>query len=278
MTRPTACVVGWPITHSRSPLIHRHWLQTYGIDGDYLPVALPPDDADVFFAQFVDGPFIGGNVTVPHKERAFAAAIPADAATEALGAANTLWIKDGKLLCASTDGAGFLANLDESAPGWSRPGSVAVVLGAGGAARAVILALLERGFDPVIVVNRTETRAEALAARFGKNVRAAPLSMLQSLQPEARLLVNATSLGMEGSAPLDIDLATLPDDAVVTDLVYAPLETDLLRQAKARGLRAVDGLGMLLHQAVPGFEKWFGVRPAVTPELRDLVVQDLTGR
>lgn len=278
MTTPIACVIGWPIGHSRSPLIHRHWLRTMGIEGDYAPFALPPDDAAAFFDDFARSGFVGGNVTVPHKEIAFSKATVVDSATEALGAVNTVWLEDGRLMGTSTDAVGFLANLDHATPDWSNNRGPAVVLGAGGAARAVIWALLERSFDTVIVINRTIERAEALARRFGDRVRAADWESSPSVLREASVLINATSLGMTGQPSLPLDVGRLPDDAIVNDLVYAPLETDLLQQARERGLRTVDGLGMLLHQAVPGFEKWFGVRPIVTEELRELVVADLTGQ
>jgi len=275
VNRPTACVIGWPIGHSRSPLIHRYWLRKLQIEGDYVPLALEPSQATAFFASFAASGFIGGNVTVPHKELAFEAATIADSATELLGAVNTLWLEDGELFGTSTDAEGFLANLDEAEPGWSKNAGTAIVLGAGGAAKAVVWALLQRRFEPVVVINRTVDRAEALSDRFGTTVRAADWGEAPKWLPSAQVIVNATSLGMAGQAPLPIDINMLPDDAVVNDLVYAPLETNLLRVARARRLRAVDGLGMLLHQAVPGFEKWFGVRPTVTTELRALVVADL---
>ncbi|MCW5696959.1 MAG: shikimate dehydrogenase [Bauldia sp.] len=274
MSGPVACVVGWPIAHSRSPAIHRHWLKTYGIAGDYVAKPVPPPEAAAFFAGFAQSGFVGGNVTVPHKEAAFAAATDHDEAAAALGAVNTLWLEDGELHGGNTDGYGFLANLDENAPGWDWPG-LAVVLGAGGAARAVIWSLVGRGFDPVIVVNRTVERAEALAERFGPTVRAAGWDAVPGALAEAQILVNTTSLGMTGQPPLDLDLTPLPDEAVVNDLVYVPLETGLLAAARRRELTAVDGLGMLLHQAAPGFERWFGQRPEVTPELRAIVVADL---
>jgi shikimate dehydrogenase len=274
VTQPIACVVGWPIAHSRSPLIHRYWLQELGIDGDYIAAAVEPDRIDAFLAGFADSGYVGGNVTVPYKENAFRAA-EADEVATILGAVNTLWLEERRLLGTNTDVEGFLANLDDAAPGWDKPGESALVLGAGGAARAVVWALLQRGFDLIVVVNRSVERAEALARQFGQRVKAAGWDALALWRPQARLIVNATSLGMHGQPPLAMDLSTLRDDAIVQDLVYAPLETGLLRAARDRGLTAVDGLGMLLHQAVPGFEKWFGVRPTVTAALRDLVIADL---
>ena len=272
---PTACVIGWPIKHSRSPIIHRHWLAELGIVGDYVRHAVEPEQAAAFFAALPDGPFVGCNVTVPHKEAAFAAVDQADAVATALGAVNTIWLENGRRLGSNTDAEGFIANLDQRAPGFDANPGPAIVLGAGGAARAVIWALKERGFAPIHVINRTRDRAEAMAERFGSVVRPAGWEDLPGLLPAASLLVNTTSLGMEGQPPLVIDLAAAPDDLLVTDIVYIPLETPLLAAARTRGLRTVDGLGMLLHQAVPGFERWFGVRPTVTPELRRLILADM---
>jgi shikimate dehydrogenase len=272
---PTACVIGWPIKHSRSPMIHRHWLAELGIEGDYVRHAVEPDQAAAFFAALPDGPFVGCNVTVPHKEAAFAAVDEADAVATALGAVNTIWLENGRRLGSNTDAEGFIANLDQRAPGFDANPGAAIVLGAGGAARAVIWALQARGFAPIHVINRTRDRAEAMADRFGSDIRPAGWEDLPGLLPGASLLVNTTSLGMEGQPPLEIDLALALDDLLVTDIVYIPLETPLLAAARQRKLRTVDGLGMLLHQAVPGFERWFGVRPTVTPELRRLILADM---
>lgn len=275
MKKRTACVVGWPIAHSRSPMIHRHWLNEFGIDGDYVSLPVEPRHIDRFFSDFPASGYVGGNVTVPYKETAFRRVAEADEAAAALGAVNTLWLDDGRLIGGNTDAYGFLANLDTVAPGWDRGGATAILLGAGGAARAVAWSLAQRGFSPVVVVNRTPGRADELAARLGGEIRTAGWGDLPEWLPRARLLVNATTLGMRDQPPLDIDLSPLPADAVVNDLVYAPLETGLLTAARRRGLTAVTGLGMLLHQAVPGFEKWFGKRPAVTPALYDLIAADL---
>jgi len=274
-TIPTACVVGWPIRHSRSPIIHRYWLAHHGLAGDYVQHALPPEEVESFFANFGQGPFIGANVTVPHKEVAFGAVDRTDAVASALGAVNTLFVENGQLVGANTDAPGFIANLDQRSPDFSARSGPAIVLGAGGAARAVIWALKQRGFAPIHVVNRTLARADALAERFGSVVRPAGWDQLPALLPEAALLVNTTSLGMQGEPPLVIDLERARDNLLVTDIVYVPLETPLLALARARGLQTVDGLGMLLHQAAPGFEHWFGVRPEVTPELRRLVLADM---
>jgi shikimate dehydrogenase len=275
MTDPIACIVGWPVTYSRSPVIHRFWLKAHGLAGDYVIQPVDPADAEAFFRGFASGPYVGCNVTVPHKEIAFAAVDDIEPAGREIGAVNTIWRAGGRLVATSTDGVGFLASLDEGAPGWSDSPGAAVVLGAGGAARAVVWALLARGFAPVHVVNRSRDRAEALALRFGSRVRAADWGEVAALLPTARVLVNSTSLGMAGQPPLDLDLAALPAESLVTDIVYVPLETPLLAAARARGLRTVDGLGMLLHQAAPGFERWFGLRPEVTPELRMAVLRDM---
>jgi shikimate dehydrogenase len=270
-----ACLIGWPAAHSRSPLIHRYWLRTLGIAGGYVIEAVPPDEFQDFVFRLALRGFVGANVTIPHKEHALAVSKP-DARARAIGAANTLWFADGELQSTNTDVEGFVNNLDASAPGWDRIDE-ALVLGAGGSARAVVFGLLERGIACVHLVNRTASRAQALADQFGDKVHPAAWNQVAELLPRAGLLVNTTSLGMRGQPPLDLDVGRLPTDAVVADLVYVPLTTALLAAARERGLRTADGLGMLLHQAVRGFELWFGQRPAVTAELRALVEADLTG-
>ena len=269
---PRAGVIGWPIKHSRSPLIHRHWLGELGVAGSYEPFAIPPGA----FAQFVAGigkdGLVGANVTAPHKEAAFAACDRLTSTAEALGAVNTLWREDSALCGDNTDVEGFLVNMDEGAPGWDKKSSRAIVVGAGGAARSVVYALASRGLERIAVVNRTQARAEEIASRFG--VLAAPFKVLEELAA-ADLLVNTTTLGMRGNPPLEIDLGVLPDHAIVADIVYVPLRTPLIDAARARGLTAVEGLGMLLHQAAPAFERWFGRRPVVTPALRRLVEADV---
>jgi len=269
-----AFVVGHPIAHSRSPKIHGHWLKRYGIDGSYAPLDVAPADFGDFLKGLAAGGFAGGNVTIPHKEAAFALAERRDEAAAAIGAVNTLWFEEGRLVGGNTDAHGFAANLDERAPGWAANGP-ALVLGAGGAARAVIHALKQRGVTEIRIVNRTMERARELADRFGAGVSAHPLAAAVEFLPETGLLINTTSLGMGGKGELPIDPSAMPDAAIVTDIVYVPLETPLLAAARARGLKTVDGLGMLLHQAAPGFELWFGIRPQVTPELRALIVADL---
>jgi shikimate dehydrogenase len=270
-----ACLIGWPAAHSRSPLIHRYWLRTLGIEGGYVIEAVPPDDFRDFVLRLSLRGFVGANVTMPHKERALELSKP-DARAQAVGAANTLWFKDGELCSTNTDVEGFIGNLDASAPGWDRIDE-ALVLGAGGASHAVLFGLLDRGVKRVHLVNRTRERAEALAKQFGDTIRVAAWGQVADLLPHAGLLVNTTSLGMHGQPALELDVGKLPAGTVVADLHYVPLETPLLKAARARGLKTADGLGMLLHQAVRGFELWFGKRPQVTSELRALVEADLMG-
>jgi shikimate dehydrogenase len=269
-----ACLIGWPAAHSRSPLIHHYWLRTLGIEGGYNIEAVPPEGFAEFILHLAAHGFVGANVTRPHKERALALSAP-DARARAVGAANTLWYEGEKLCSTNTDVEGFINNLDASAPGWDKA-SDALVLGAGGASRAVLFGLLERGIKHVHVANRTVARAQALADQFGAPVHPVAWDAIGDLLSRAQVLVNTTSLGMHGQPPLELDIGRLPADAVVADLVYVPLKTPLLSAAEARGLRCADGLGMLLHQAVRGFELWFGRRPEVTPELRALVEADLT--
>lgn len=271
---PAACLIGWPAAHSRSPLIHKFWLKTFGIEGDYRIEAVEPAAFGDFIARLAERGYSGANVTIPHKEQALALSV-ADARAQAVGAANTLYFDNGELRSTNTDVEGFINNLDASAPGWDAAEDV-LVLGAGGSARAVIFGLIERGIKRVHLANRTASRAQLLADQFGANVHPLAWDDINSVLPRAKLLVNTTSLGMKGQPPLAVNVGLLPLDAAVADLVYVPLETDLLKAAEARGLKTADGLGMLLHQAVRGFELWFGKRPNVTPELRALVVADLT--
>ena len=273
---PRACVIGWPVEHSRSPLIHRYWLKQYGIDGAYEKEAVRPEALARFLGSLGAQGFAGANVTLPHKEAALRLAAVADEAARAIGAANTLWFDQAGRLCASnTDAYGFITNLNEQAPNWNEARRPVMVLGAGGAARAILHGLLTEGVTRILLANRTRGRAEALAQAFGPAVEAIDWQDRNRALSGCGLLVNATSLGMTGKDPLDIDLAALPKDAVVADIVYSPLETPLLAAARARGNRVVDGLGMLLHQAVPGFERWFGVRPEVTAALRAHVAASL---
>jgi shikimate dehydrogenase len=267
------CVIAWPAGHSRSPLIHNYWIKQHKLDAEYRREAVPPDKFAAFVENLRDNGYIGANITVPHKEAALALSEPDDRA-RAVGAANTLWYDDDTLRSTNTDVEGFLANLDVAAPGWDRGLETAVVLGAGGGARAVVFALLQREVGRVYVINRTRDRAQALKKKFGARVHLAGWNETTGLLGGAGILVNTTTLGMVGQPPLEINLRC-PASLVVADLVYAPLETGLLASARARGLRTADGLGMLLHQAVRGFQLWFGVRPEVTPELRAMVEADL---
>ncbi|PIE10970.1 MAG: shikimate dehydrogenase [Rhodobacterales bacterium] len=268
---PLAAVLGHPISHSRSPRMHRFWLAQAGIKGDYTAIDVPPGGlADALGAMRTLG-FRGCNVTIPHKIEALELADQATDRAQRIGAANTLIFDDGLIKADNTDGYGFIQNLNQGAPDWNRT-APAVVLGAGGAARAVIDALLDAGVPELRLTNRSRDKADALAQVFGDRVQVVDWQDAKSALPGAGLLVNTTSLGMTGQPDLTLDLAALPASATVTDLVYAPLRTDLLERAAAKGCATVDGLGMLLHQGVPGFEAWFGHRPEVTEELREAVL------
>ncbi|MGB3388022.1 MAG: shikimate dehydrogenase [Pseudaminobacter sp.] len=272
-----AFVCGHPIKHSRSPKIHGYWLKAHGLDGSYEAIDVPPKEFAAFLEGLAKAGFAGGNITIPHKEAAFQLARRRDEAAEAIGAVNTLWLQDGILWGGNTDAYGFAANLDDHAPDWAS-GNVAVVLGAGGASRAIVHALKKRGFGDIRIVNRTVSRAVELAGHFGDGVSAHSLTAAGELLSDCDLLVNTTSLGMRGGdETIPVELLRLPAHAIVTDIVYVPLETPLLAAARKLGLKTVDGLGMLLHQAVPGFERWFGVRPQVSRELREMIVADLGG-
>jgi shikimate dehydrogenase len=268
---PRAGVAGWPIEHSRSPTIHRYWLKQLGIAGSYEKFPVRPGEFRQFAARIGEDGLVGANVTAPHKEDAFNACDQRTKVAEALGAVNTLWRENGRLWGDNTDVAGFLANLDEATPGWDERKRFAIVIGAGGAARGIIYALVSRGFERIAVVNRTQARAQTLAQHFGDSTIATPWGDLETESSEADLLVNASSLGMVGQPPLMVDVSLLPERAMVADAVYAPLRTPLIEAASARGLRVAPGLGMLLHQAAPAFARWFGARPVVTPALRALV-------
>lgn len=268
-----AFVTGWPISHSKSPRLHGFWLKKYKIAGTYEPVAVEPKEFVNFLSQFKKNGFAGGNVTIPHKEVAFRIIKNLDPAASAIGAVNTLWFEGDELHGGNTDAYGFSANLDEFMPRW-RDGEVAIVLGAGGAARAIIYALIEVGYKKIHIANRTQERAERLAADFGPKCVGHKLSKASELLGETDLIVNTTSLGMAGSGGEGLpDLSFARKTAIVTDIVYTPLRTPFLIAAEEQGLAAVDGLGMLLHQAVPGFEKWFGIRPEVTIELRNYILE-----
>ncbi len=273
MTR--ACVIGWPIEHSRSPVIHGYWLHTLGIEGSYTREPVRPEDLPFFLATLEDRGLAGCNVTVPHKEAVLALAVDVDAAARAIGAANTLWLSNGQLCASNTDAYGFMTYLNQKAPQWCQRDAPVLILGAGGAARAIVHGLLEAGVAKVIVCNRSFSRSEALVGHFGARVSAHPWEKRNEVAKSASVVVNTTTLGMKGEGDAGIDFGGMSADTVVSDIVYVPLETEFLSRARSFGLVTVDGLGMLLHQAVPGFEKWFGVRPHVTAELYDHVRADI---
>lgn len=269
-----AGVMGWPIGHSRSPRLHGYWLEQYGIDGAYVPLAVPPDRIEQAIRALPALGFRGCNVTVPHKEAAYRTVDWLDATAKRMGAVNTIVVgEDGSLEGRNTDGFGFIENLRSGAPGWNAADGPALVIGAGGAARAVVASLLDEGAPRVWLVNRTRARADELAADIGGAIETADWVSRETLLEGAALVVNTTTQGMAGQPPLELDLRALPGSAVVTDIVYTPLMTPLLTAAQARGNRVVDGVGMLLHQARPGFAAWFGREPAVTEGLKAAVLQ-----
>ena len=271
---PLAAVLGHPIAHSKSPRLHGHWLKTYGIAGHYVPIDVAPDDLPEVIATLPKLGFVGVNVTIPHKEAVLGLAdLVTDRAT-LIGAANTLiFRKDGRVHADNTDGYGFIQNLRSGAPEWQAAQSPALVLGAGGAARAVLASLIDVGVPRIVLSNRTRIKAEKLKADFGKRVEVVDWISVGNYVEEAGLIVNTTSLGMVHHPELRIPLDGLRPGQVVTDLVYTPLETRLIAEAKAQGCVTVDGLGMLLHQAVPAFERWFGIRPDVDDDLRAVMLR-----
>ncbi|MEO9683404.1 MAG: shikimate dehydrogenase [Tateyamaria sp.] len=266
---PLAGVIGSPISHSKSPQIHQHWLKTYGLPGHYIPMDVAPQNLKAVLKTLPQAGFVGANITLPHKEAVLELAdLVTDRAT-LIGAANTLiFRKDGKIHADNTDGYGFLENLKAGAPNWRPEAGPATVLGAGGSARAVITSLLDAGVPEILLSNRTRVRAEKLADDFGQRITVIDWVQAGNILEESALVVNTTSLGMIGKSAMRIPLDGLRAGTVVTDLVYAPLKTDLLAAADAAGCLTVDGLGMLLHQAVPGFERWFGKRPTVDSATR----------
>lgn len=279
MTRPAraACVIGWPAKQSRSPKLHGYWIRRYGIDGDYRIEEQPPEAFAGFVGDLAGHGYVGANVTMPHKDAAFALSQPDDRA-RAVGASNTLWLEDGVLRSTNTDVEGFIDALDAMAPGWDRATRAAVILGAGGTGRAIAYGFLERGLTEIHVVNRTLARAEEIRARFGSAIHPARWEDLPRLLRETRLLANATSVGMIGKDRMEFDLSPMPEGSVVADAVNVPLVTPLLAAAERRGFRTSNGLEMLLRQAVRGFQLWFGVRPEVTDELRQLIAADIPAR
>ncbi|WP_134724950.1 shikimate dehydrogenase [Paracoccus luteus] len=270
---PLAGVIGWPVAHSRSPRLHGHWLARHGLAGHYVPLPVAPEDLAQVLHTLPRAGFVGLNVTIPHKQAALALADSVTDRAALIGAANTLVFRpDGKIHADNTDGYGFVANLRQMAPGWAPEAGAAAVIGAGGAARAVVASLLECGVPELRIANRTRIRADQIRAEFGARVVVYDWAQVGNMLEGATTVVNATSLGMDGKQPLRIPFEALAPGALATDLVYTPLDTPFLREARARGCETVDGLGMLLHQAAPGFERWFGVRPQVDDELRRVVL------
>jgi shikimate dehydrogenase len=270
-----ACVIGDPVAHSRSPLIHGYWLKQHNIPGSYERVQVKPDDLAAFIKDLADNGYAGCNVTLPHKEAAVAHIAHFDERVHRCGALNTIYMEKGELRATTTDGIGFCANVEDHCPGFAFESATVLIYGAGGSARPITDELLRRGVAKILITNRTLSRAEELAAHFGAPVIALKHEDVAEHLSKTHLLINCTSLGMKGEGAIDLDLALLPKSAVVADIVYVPLVTDFLQRARDLNLRSVPGLGMLLHQAVPGFEKWFGIRPEVTKPLHDLIARDI---
>ena len=274
MTTKRACVIGWPAKHSRSPKLHGYWIKKYGLDGDYRIEEVTAEDFPAFIKNLAGHGYVGCNITMPHKDAAFQLSVPDDRA-KGIGASNTLYLDNGVLRSTNTDVEGAMGALDQASPGWDKHTKSAVIMGAGGACRAVIYGLIERGIETIHVANRTYGKAVDMQKRFGDRVKPAHWEDLPKLLAGAKLLINTTSLGMKGQPPLTVDISGLSPDAVVCDIIYVPLPTPLLADAKARGFKTANGLDMLLHQAVRGFELWFGKRPEVTRELFDLLAADI---
>ena len=273
-----ACVIGWPIEHSRSPMIHGHWLQIYGIDGAYTKEPVQPEDLETFLKSLAANGFAGCNVTVPHKEAAYRLAGVRHASANAVGAANTLWHDHGKLVAANTDTYGYMTYLETCYPDWQMPDAPVSILGAGGAARAIVYGFLKAGVSEVRIFNRSAARAHELARQLGSYVKVFDWDERSTASTTSCVVVNTTTLGMKGEGDTGLEVALLNRACIVSDIVYVPLETALLARARSRGLRTLDGLGMLLHQAVPGFETWFGVTPEVTGALFQLVAHEIEAR
>ncbi|WP_083096820.1 shikimate dehydrogenase [Pseudophaeobacter leonis] len=266
---PLAGVIGCPVAHSKSPQLQRHWLTAHGIAGHYVPMHVEPEDLETVIRTLPKAGFVGANVTIPHKEAVMDIADKVTDRAKLMGAANTMIFRsDGSILADNTDGYCFIKNLQQGAPDWDPASGPAVVLGAGGACRAVVASLLESGTPEILLTNRTRGRAEQLQKEFGKRIRVVDWVKAGNIIAEGILLVNTTSLGMVGNPRLRVPLAGLRPDMVFTDLIYTPIKTDLLQTADEVGCTVVDGLGMLLHQAVPGFERWFGQRPDVDDATR----------
>jgi shikimate dehydrogenase len=273
-TTTQAFVCGHPIRHSRSPLLHNYWLNRYGIPGTYRAIDVAPGNVSYFLQTLQRNGFAGGNITVPHKEVAYRSVHSLDPAAGAIRAVNTVWFENGKLIGGNTDAYGFARNLTVFAPGWSN-GETALVIGAGGASRAIVYALLNARYRRIHILNRTLKRAEEVASSYGDGVLPGPIENVARVLPVADLVVNTTTLGMEDEGEFAFTLDNAREDAIATDAVYVPLRTPFLRMAEARGMRTVDGLGMLLYQAVPGFARWFGIEPMVDDTVRQLIVSDL---
>lgn len=270
-----ACVIGWPIAHSRSPLIHNYWIKRHGLQGLYEKVPVEPASLERFFQTLRRGDFVGCNTTLPHKEIAVSFVDEPDERVRRIGALNTVWLNDNKLYATSTDGPGFVSNVMDHSKGFIFSGKTVTILGAGGSARAIVDELLRQGVERVQIQNRTQERAEQLARHFGNTVTAVSTRNIQQALAITDLLINTTSQGMNNGSQMDISWEQLKPSAIVADIVYTPLVTTFLKTAETRGHVIVPGLGMLLHQAVIGFEKWFGVTPEVTPELHRLIARDI---
>lgn len=270
-----ACVIGFPIKHSRSPLIHGHWLNILGIEGNYERIEVSPDSLAAFLGDLARNGYAGCNITLPHKERAAALVDHVDDRVTRTGSVNTVYVRDYETWATSTDGEGFVENINWRVPEFEFAGKTATVMGAGGSARAIVDELLRRDVENVILANRTLERASAIADVFGERVLAIPFPAISQYLPKTDLLVNTTSAGIVDQQSLEIPLEHLPEHAIVTDINYVPLLTPFLLQAISQGLTIVPGLGMLLHQAVKGFEIWFGIRPTVTEDLYDLIARDI---
>ena len=270
-----ACVIGWPVEHSRSPLIHNYWLKKYGINAVYEKIPVEPKDVLNFIANLATSEFIGCNVTIPHKETVFEAIGEADKIAGRLGAVNTVYLKNGMVHGTNTDGEGFIASLRHSYPAFSLRGKTAIIIGAGGAAKAIIGALLDEGVGKIGIINRTRERILGLQGQFGSYVFEINGTAANDELPNCELLVNTTSQGMHGEPSLNLEIQGLNRGALVADIIYTPLETTLLVKARKQGNPVLGGLGMLLHQAIRGFDLWFGVKPEVTKELYELIAADV---
>lgn len=271
-TIPLAGVIGFPVAHSKSPRLHGHWLAKYGLQGHYVPLHVAPEHLSNTLKSMPNMGFVGCNVTTPHKEAALSLAQNVTDTARRIGAANTLVFRDGEIHADNTDGIGFIENLRQNAPNWRADAGPVLVIGAGGAARAILVALLDAGAPEILLTNRTADRASALAAEFGTRVKAHPWEKTETLLPQAATVVNTTALGMTGKEAFPFSLKGLPSTALATDIVYTPLDTPFLQAARAQGCATVDGLGMLLHQAAPGFARWFGQVPEITDETRRVVL------